>query len=223
MAAFQRLDNDLKKIVLLVLEDLAKYTDCSDSTQIESYYGEMKILLDKFNTKIKLLSLKDRQHRAIVVQLISKRGLKFYNYSYLNRAKLAPRHIELLKEVGPFLFVEGLMIVSKMNVIYKHFSTIIIEDYSYQGCDSSVDAQIIDILKMCDEKKRTVNNNLKKLDFLFKFPETRTELIKELGKMLRDSWKKQKSKHKINDTLCLAKHKYIAKPQLYSQANEKDE
>ena len=82
------------------------------------------------------------------------------------------------------------MIVSKMNVIYKHFSTIIIEDYSYQGCDSSVDGQIIDILKMCDEKKRTVNNNLKKLEFLFKFPETRTELVKELGKMLRDSWKK---------------------------------
>ena len=71
-------------------------------------------------------------HRSLIVELIEKRGIQFYNYSYFNRAKLTERHLELLKEVGPFLFVEGVMIVSKMNVIYKNYSRIFIEDHLYQ-------------------------------------------------------------------------------------------
>ena len=112
-------------------------------------------------------------HRAIIVELMSKMGVQLYTYSYFNRAKLTDKHLELLKEVGPFLFVEGVMIVSKMNVIYKNYSRIFIEDHLYQENEDIVDCQIREILKMCDDKKRNVNNNLKKLENLFKDPHNR--------------------------------------------------
>ena len=151
---------DVKKVMYLVLTDLANLVG---EEELFSYMTQLRILCGKFNSKPKMMALKDRMHRAIIVELILSSGLEFYNHSYFNRARLSIRHLELLKEVGPFLFIEGVMIASKLNVIYKNFSKIFTEDHLYQECENSVDAQIMEILKMCDEKKRSVNNNLKKL------------------------------------------------------------
>lgn len=60
--------------------------------------------------------------------------------------------------------------------------------------------KIQQILKLCDEKKRSVNNNFKKLELMLEGDDY-LEVVKELGKMLRDSWKKDKSKLKCTDVI----------------------
>ena len=55
------------------------------------------------------------------------------------------------------------MIVSKMNIIHKHFSRRIIEDKLYNENESIIDQKISEILKTCTERKRTINKNSKKL------------------------------------------------------------
>ena len=77
---------------------------------------------------------------------------------------------------------------------------------------------------MCDDTKRSINNNLRKLQHLFSNPDIRVELIKELGKLLRDSWKKQKSKNKCPDIDDNLEKELVKKPTddgLYENYQEK--
>lgn len=164
MAPVKTLTNELRKNLHAVV---AALTQAVGQEEIGAYMGEFKTLFKKLNSASKLTSLRDKMHRAVVVEIMSKQEIQFYNYSYFNRARLTERHLELLREVGPFLFIEGVMIVSKMNVIYKNYSRIFIEDHLYQESEDIIDSKIREVLKMCDEKKRSVNNNLKKLELLF--------------------------------------------------------
>ena len=114
---------ELRKILQLAINETEeKHTDMSP----EELIGQFRILLKKLDTPSKLGSLHNKMHRAVVVEMICCKGMQFYNYSYFNRAKLSHRHLELLQEVGPILFAEGVMIVSKMNLIYKNHSRILI-------------------------------------------------------------------------------------------------
>jgi hypothetical protein len=58
------------------------------------------------------------------------------------------------------------MIASKTNLINKNNSRFFIEDHLYTESESPVDMKIQQILKLCDEKKRNVNNNFKKLELI---------------------------------------------------------
>lgn len=72
------------------------------------------------------------------------------------------------------------MLVSKLNVINKNYSRIMTEDYLYNYKieeneqtskvrkieESPLDVKINRILKLCDGKKRSINNNLNKLEAL---------------------------------------------------------
>lgn len=58
------------------------------------------------------------------------------------------------------------MIASKTNLINKNNSRFFIEDHLYTESESLVDMKIQQILKLCDEKKRNVNNNFKKLELI---------------------------------------------------------
>lgn len=66
--------------------------------------------------------------------------------------------------------------------------------------------KIQEILKLCDCKKRAVNNNFRKLELILDGHDC-LEIIKELGKMLRDSWKKDKSKVKCIDVVINSEYK----------------
>lgn len=70
--------------------------------------------------------------------------------------------------------------------------------------------KIQQILKLCDDKKRNVNNNLKKLELILEGDDY-LEVVMELGKMLRDSWKKDKVKTKCSDFVKLPMKHYYAK------------
>jgi hypothetical protein len=91
------------------------------------------------------------------------------------------------------------MIASKINIINKNTSRIYVEDHLlYSEEQGPLDIKIQSILRLCDDRKRMVNNNLKKLELILE-GDSYVEVIRELGKMLRDSWKKDKSKVKCMD------------------------
>jgi hypothetical protein len=48
-------------------------------------------------------------------------------------------------------------------------------------------------LELCNEKKRSVNNNKAKFLCIVEDEADRLEITKQLGKMLREAWKKEKS------------------------------
>jgi hypothetical protein len=101
--------------------------------------------------------------------------------------------------VGPILFSEAVMIASKVNLINRNTSRIYVEDHLlYSNNQNPVDIVIQKILKLCDDGKRKVNNNLNKLELIL-LNDNYIEVVKELGKMQRDSWKKDKSKLKCTD------------------------
>ena len=53
--------------------------------------------------------------------------------------------------------------------------------------ESHIEEKIRKIMELCRSPKRSVNNNLNKFREIADF-EDRIELIKELGKLLRQSW-----------------------------------
>jgi hypothetical protein len=126
-------------------------------------------------------------------------GIEHFKLSYFNNVKVGETHFALLQKVGPILFSEAVMIASKVNIINRNTSRIYVEDHLlYSENQGPIDITIQEVLKLCDDGKRKINNNLKKLELILQ-GEGYIEVIKELGKMLRDSWRKDKSKLKCTD------------------------
>lgn len=89
------------------------------------------MLLKTLNTPAKFSSLKDPNHRALILRFIRKLGIEHYRYSYYNRAKLTKAHISRLEQIGPYEFSEAVMIACKINLINKNSSRTYIEDHLY--------------------------------------------------------------------------------------------
>lgn len=119
-----------------------------------------------------------------------------YKSSYFNHAKIDAEYLAFLKQVGPFEFAETIAIVNKLKLIEKHHK-LRMEAMSYS--ESHIETHIRKIMEMCASIKRSVNNNLNKFKAIVEF-EDRTELIKALGKLLRQSWSSEKKMPKASDT-----------------------
>lgn len=168
----------------------------SDSDSFDLSIQEQLQRLSKIlNTPAKVSILKDTNHRKLIISFIKQAGIEHYKYSYYNRAKISSNHIKRLEEVGPILFSEAVMIACKLNIINRNSSRNYIEDHLYTQTENAVDLRIQEVLKLCDGKKRAINNNFKKLEYILEGPDS-LEVIKELGKLLRESWKKDKSSKK---------------------------
>jgi hypothetical protein len=78
-------------------------------------------------------------------------------------------------------------IVNKLNLIKKHHFRSISESFS----EDHINLKIREILSTTDSKKRSDNSNISKFIKIVEF-EDREGLTKELGKLLRLAWAKEK-------------------------------
>lgn len=115
-----------------------------------------------------------------------------YKNSYFNHAKIDSDYIKYLKKIGPYEFVEILTIVNKLKLIEKHHR---LRMEAMIVFESHIEQTIRKILEICNSEKRKINNNLNKFKAIVEF-EDRIELIKELGKLLRQSWSTEKKRIK---------------------------
>ena len=151
--------------------------------------GQWKILAQKLNNRSKLTCLGDKNHRLMLLEYLKEGAASEYKSSYFNRAKISPEYIDYLQKMGPFVFAEVITIVNKLKLIRKHALNLMGESYN----ENHILMKVKEILGGCGSRKRSENSNMGKFMRIVGFEE-REELVKELGKMLRMAWAKEKEK-----------------------------
>lgn len=99
-------------------------------------------------------------------------------------------YISYLKKIGPYVFSEIITIVNKLKLIRKYHA----ETLSQSLSEDYIQMKIREILASSDSKSRLENSNIKKFIKIVEF-EDREGLTKELGKLLRSAWAKDKEKN----------------------------
>ena len=117
------------KCALELVEELVAILD--EEIDWEMIREQVRILFSILKTPAKLSILTDVYHLKLIISFFRQGGIEHYKYSYYNRAKLSPMHIQKLEEVGPIVFSEAVMIASKLNTINKNSSRIYTEDHLY--------------------------------------------------------------------------------------------
>ena len=144
------------------------------------------------NTPNKLTAVGEKNHRRLLLEFVKWEGANVYKNSYFNNAHIDEYYLEVLREIGPFEFIEIFKVVSKLNVTYRHFHN---KMPNILNSENYLDNKGAEILLMCGSKERAINNSLSKFQAIAEFPE-RMELVKLMGKKLREGWKLTKAEAK---------------------------
>ena len=123
--------------------------------EFDAHLLQWTILAKKLNSNDKLTYLAQENCRQLLIHLIREDAMHLFNSSYLNRAKIDHEYIPYLKELGPYFFIEVIMVVSKLKTIHKHFYHRLVKNVH----ENHLILKIIRILELCNQKKRSVNNN----------------------------------------------------------------
>jgi len=123
--------------------------------EFEAHLDEWDVLGKKLSTNDKMLYLRQDNFRVLILELIKNDAVNLFNASYLNRAKVDKEWVRYIGELGVHFFIEIIRIVSKLKTIHKHFY----EKMKQETLESHIHVKILHILELCNEKKRSVNNN----------------------------------------------------------------
>ena len=114
--------------------------------EFQAHLGQWKILAKKLSSNDKMTYLKQDNCRMLLRELIKEDAMHIFNSSYLNRAKIDQEYIRYLKELGPYFFIEVIMVVSKLKTIHKHFYKKLSKGVS----ENHVMLKIFRILELCN-------------------------------------------------------------------------
>ena len=155
-------ESSLHFVALLIEEAFEQLGGDHSSEQL----GQWKTLSETLNTPSKISCLRDRNHRALIIEFMKAEAASFYKSSYFNHAKIDAEYLAYLEQIGPFEFAEIIAIVNKLKLIEKHHKERM-EAMSFS--ESHVETHIRKIMEMCASVKRTVNNNLNKFKAIVEF------------------------------------------------------
>ena len=110
-----------RKSVETLLNLIREAQETMSQVEFELSGSQWPVLMKKFGSDSKLELLRHPNHRRLVIELMKQGEMKLYNYSYFNRSKVDEEYLKYLEELGPYLFMEVVMVVNKLKVIHKYY------------------------------------------------------------------------------------------------------